>query len=68
MGQMGKLAAEVPPWRVLGHAGAIRCDPAPTAVRSNSKDVSHVRRRRGPLVSRRFCITKWGGLAIVSSK
>lgn len=65
MDQMSKSAAELP-WRVVGRVGAIRCDPAPTAVRSNSRDDIDVRRRQGPLASRQFCITKWEGLAVVS--
>lgn len=49
MDQTGKIVAELP-WRILGHVGAIRCDPAPTAVRSNSKDDSLVRRGRDHLL------------------
>jgi hypothetical protein len=65
MDQTGELDVKLP-WRVLERVGAIRCDPAPTAVRSNSKDDSDVRTRQGPLVWRQLCITKWGGLVAMS--
>jgi hypothetical protein len=50
------------PWRVVERVVAIGHDPAPAAMRSNSKHDRHSRERQRPEAYMGCGIIKWGGI------